>query len=226
MFNHIQHNFPQLIQENTESGRYYVGPEGDHYPSVTTVLSKYGEEGIKKWRARVGEKVANEISRKATTRGTKIHAIIEDYLNNKEVDLGSLMPNNKQMFIAMRKELDKINNIHCLETKMYSTVMKLAGTVDCIAEYDGVLSVIDFKTSKRLKKKDHIANYFMQGAAYSVMFEELTDLAYPIKQVVILIGVDDKDFAQVLKVNPIEYVAPLKHYIDLYKKGKENVLMG
>jgi genome maintenance exonuclease 1 len=223
MFNHIRHEFPKLIQENTESGRFYVGPEGDHYPSVTTVLSEYNKQGILEWRKKVGDKVADEISKKATTRGTRIHAIIEDYINNNDVNLGSLMPNDKQMFLAMKKELDKIDNVHCLESKMYSTVMKLAGTVDCIAEYDGVLSVIDFKTSRRLKKKNQIENYFMQGTAYSVMFEELTDQMYPIKQVVILIGVDDKDFAQVLKVNPMDYVRMLKEYIDLYRNSQQVV---
>ena len=147
--------------------------------------------------------------------------MIEKYLNNEEIDMMSLMPNVKGLFVNMRKELDKMNNIHCLESKLHSHILKLAGTVDCIAEYDGVMSVIDFKTSRRLKRKEDIANYFMQGTAYSVMFEELTNQAFPVQQIVILIGVDGKDFAQVLKVKPMEYAPMLKEYILRYRETME-----
>jgi genome maintenance exonuclease 1 len=218
MFNHIKHEFPTLIQENVDGVRYYLGENGEKYPSVTTVLSDYGKASIMEWRKRVGEEAANKISRTATTRGTSVHKFIEDYLNNEEIDVSSMMPNVKQVFFPMKTELEKINNIHCLETKLHSHILKIAGTVDCIAEYDGVMSVIDFKTSRRLKKREEIANYFMQGTAYSVMFEELTDQAYPIEQIVILIGVDGKSFAQVLKVKPMEYAPMLKEYILNYRK--------
>lgn len=218
MFNHIRHEFPSLLTENLDGTRYYVTPTGERYPSVTTILADYKKKEIMEWRERVGEKVANRVSRTATTRGKSVHKVIENYLNNEEVDYQSLMPNVKGLFVPMRKELDKMNNIHCLESKMHSHILKLAGTVDCIAEYDGVMSVIDFKTSRRLKRKDDIANYFMQGTAYSVMFEELTDQQYPIEQIVILIGVDGKDFAQVLKVKPMEYAPMLREYIQRYKQ--------
>jgi ATP-dependent exoDNAse (exonuclease V) beta subunit len=221
MFNHVSHEFPKLLQENTDGTRYYVTPNGERYPSVTTILADYKKKEILEWRERVGEKTANRISKAATTRGTSVHSVIEKYLNNEEIDMMSLMPNVKGLFVHMRKELDKMNNIHCLESKLHSHILKLAGTVDCIAEYDGVMSVIDFKTSKRLKRKEDIANYFMQGTAYSVMFEELTNQAFPIEQIVILIGVDGKDFAQVLKVKPMEYAPMLKEYILRYRQTME-----
>ena len=159
MFNHIKHDFPQLLQENLEGRRVYVTPNGERYASVTTVLSDYNKEGLQEWRAKVGEQKANEISRKATTRGSGVHKALELYLKNEDLSSLEMMPNVKSLFVRMKKELDeKVNNIHCLEDKLYSHELKLAGTVDCIAEYKGELAVIDFKTSIRLKKKEHIGN--------------------------------------------------------------------
>ena len=176
------------------------------------------------WRARVGEAKANEISRKATTRGTSVHKALEMYLKNEDISSLEMMPNVKSLFVRMKQELDgKVNNIHCLEDKLYSHELKLAGTVDCIAEHEGVLSVIDFKTSVRLKKKENIENYFMQGAAYATMFTELTSI--PIGQVIILIGVDTANFCQTLKIKGEElnnYRDKLQVYIDAYK-NKNNL---
>lgn len=217
MYNHIEHNFPKLIQENLDGKRLYVTPTGERYPSVTTVLSDYNKEGILEWRKRVGDAQADKVSKQATTRGTAVHAVIEKFLNNEEINHFDLMPNVKDLFVKMKPELKKLNNIHCLEEKLFSHELKLAGTVDCIAEHDGVLSVIDFKTSKRLKKKDDIGNYFMQGAAYSTMFTEMTGI--PIKQVVILIGVDSANFCQTLKVNPADHIDNLKFYVEKYHRG-------
>jgi hypothetical protein len=217
MFNHVSHNFPQLIQENVDGVRRYVTPTGEKYASVTTVLADYGKEGIMEWRKRVGEEKANKISRAATTRGTSVHSVIEKYLKNEDVSDVEMMPNVKSLFVRMKEELKKIDNIHCLEDRLYSHTLKLAGTVDCIAEHNGVLSVIDFKTSVRLKKKENIGNYFMQGAAYAQMFTEMTSL--PITQVIILIGVDTANFCQTLKISGEElnnYKNMLQTYIDAY----------
>ena len=217
MFNHVSHNFPQLIQENVDGVRRYVTPTGEKYASVTTVLADYGKEGIMEWRKRVGEEKANKISRAATTRGTSVHSVIEKYLKNEDVSDIEMMPNVKSLFVRMKEELKKIDNIHCLEDRLYSHTLKLAGTVDCIAEHNGVLSVIDFKTSVRLKKKENIGNYFMQGAAYAQMFTEMTSL--PITQVIILIGVDTANFCQTLKISGEElnnYKNMLQTYIDAY----------
>lgn len=218
MFNHVSHNFPQLLQENIDGVRRYVAPTGERYPSVTTVLADYGKEGIMEWRKKVGEEKANEISRKATTRGTSVHKALELYLKNEDISSLEMLPNVKSLFVRMKAELDgKVNNIHCLEDRLYSHTLKLAGTVDCIAEHNGVLSVIDFKTSVRLKKKENIGNYFMQCAAYAQMFTEMTSL--PITQVIVLIGVDTANFCQTLKIGEEElnnYKSMLQTYIDAY----------
>lgn len=214
MFNHIKHEFPKLLQENVDGTRLYVTPNGDKYPSVTTVLSDYKKKELAEWRARVGEEHANKVSRQATTRGTSVHKVIEMYLNNETIPAEELMPNVKSLFVRMKPELDKLNNIHCLEERLFSHKLRLAGTVDCIAEHNGVLSVIDFKTSVRPKKKENIANYFMQGAAYSTMFTEMTGI--PITQVLIMIGVDTANFCQTIKVNPDDYIDNLMEYIDRY----------
>ena len=220
MFNHISHNFPKLLTEDVDGKRLYLAPNGEHYPSVTTVLSDYNKKEIQEWRARVGEEQANKISRQATTRGTSVHKVIEKYLKNEDISKYEMLPNVKSLFFRMKEELDKkVNNIHCLEDKLYSHTLKLAGTVDCISEYNGELSVIDFKTSVRLKKKENIGNYFMQGAAYSTMFTEMTGL--PINKIVILIGVDTANFCQTLTVEGEElafHKAELQKYIDSYYK--------
>jgi genome maintenance exonuclease 1 len=225
MFNHIHHDFPKLLQENVDGTRCYVTPTGERYPSVTTVLSDYKKQELMEWRARVGEAKANEISRKATTRGTSVHKALELYLKNEAVPIREMLPNVKSLFFRMMKEIEeKVNNIHCLEDKLFSHELKLAGTVDCIAEHNGILSVIDFKTSIRLKKKEQIGNYFMQAAAYRTMFHEMTGLLA--KQVVILIGVDTANFCQTLVVKEDElelHKQELQKYIDAYN-SKNNLL--
>jgi hypothetical protein len=220
MFNHIHHDFPKLIQENLDGTRVYVTPTGEKYPSVTTVLSDHGKEAILEWRKKVGEEKANKISRQATTRGTGVHKAIETYLKNEDISQLEMMPNVKSLFYRMKKELDgKINNIHCLEEKLFSHELKLAGTVDCVAEHEGVLSVVDFKTSIRLKKKENIGGYFMQGVAYAKMFSEMTNLN--IDKIVILIGVDMADFCQTLVIKKADFAQHeemLHSYIDKYRK--------
>ena len=218
MFNHISHDFPQLLQENVDGVRRYVTPTGEKYASVTTVLSDYNKEGIMEWRKKVGEEKANQISRAATTRGTGVHKALEKYLKNEDISSLEMMPNVKSLFVRMKQEIDnKVNNIHCLEDRLFSHNLRLAGTVDCIAEHNGVLSVIDFKTSIRLKKKENIGNYFMQCAAYAQMFTEMTSI--PIEQVIVLIGVDTANFCQTLKIEGEElnnYKNKLQFYIDAY----------
>jgi hypothetical protein len=227
MFNHIHHNFPKLLQENLDGKRVYVTPTGEKYPSVTTVLSEYKKESLLEWKAKVGEEKAKEISRKATTRGTSVHKALERYLNNedwkgetREDQSEAMMPNVKSLFLKLKHEIDNtVNNIHCLEEKLFSHELKLAGTVDCVAEHKGVLSVIDFKTSIRLKKKEHIGNYFMQGVAYATMFTELTSL--PIHQIVILIGVDTANFCQTLIVKEDEFEYHKQELIKYIKAYQE-----
>lgn len=185
-FQHIAHDIPNLVRVDTENGRLYQTPSGRAYPSVTAVTGLLGKEDIIEWRKRVGEEQANRISTRAAKRGTAVHKLCESYLLNEAPEVSIF---DIESFNSLVPELDKINNIHCLETKLYSDYLQVAGTVDCIAEYEGKLSVIDFKTSGREKQRDEIHNYFMQTAAYAVMFEERTGI--PVSRLVILMSVDD-----------------------------------
>jgi genome maintenance exonuclease 1 len=213
-FSHVPVNLPKLLREEVDGVRCYATPDGKRYPSVTTVLSDYNAESIQAWRKRVGDKAADRISKAATDRGTAVHKLVEDYLNNKTPDLSDCMPNSRAIFGRMKKELNKLNNIHCLEKSLFSHELRLAGTVDCIAEYDGKLSVIDFKTSTRLKKKTDIRNYFMQAAAYATMYEEMTGNA--IDNLIILIGVETSTFPQVMKDTRSNYTIDLNMQIESY----------
>lgn len=184
----VNHNFEPLKRVDSPNGRVYQTPSGKAYPSVTSVTGLLGKDAILAWRKRVGEEEANKISARASSRGTKIHSLCEDYLNGKDpqADMFDL-----PMFKSLTPHLDMIDNIHALESKLYSDYLEVAGTVDCIAEYDGKFSVIDFKTSKRIKSKDDIPGYFIQCSAYAVAFEERTGI--PVSNIVIIMGVDDED---------------------------------
>ena len=176
-------DYKDLDATTGESGRKYACPNGKSYPSVTTVLSILSEDGIREWRQRVGEEEANKISHRASTRGTAVHAIIEDYINNVEDYQKKYMPNIVDNFKSVQGVLDsRIGRVYAQEAPLYSDHLGLAGRVDCIAEFDGKLSIIDFKTSRKLKKKEWIEGYFIQESAYAIMWEERTEM--PITQLV------------------------------------------
>ena len=218
MFNHVEHGvvLPKLTRETTTTGRKYFTPEGNAYPSITTVLGVLNKEGILAWRQRVGEAEANRISQQAATRGTAVHKLAEDYLDNKEDWNKGAMPSNLQSFNDLKSILDKrLNNVWFQEEFLYSDKLKCAGQVDCIAEFDGQLSIVDFKTSRKPKKEEWITNYFIQASFYAAAFYERTSI--PIKQGVILITVDGSE-PQVFKVNTYDY---LEHFIAVRKKYKE-----
>ena len=180
--------YDDLVADTRETGRVYVAPDGSRYPSVTTVLGILSEDSIREWRQRVGEEEANKVSHRASNRGTAVHSIIEKYLRNE--DTSDNLPHIKQSLANLRPILDKsIGKIFGLETALYSRHLGMAGRCDCIAEWNGVPSIIDFKTSKRVKKKENIASYFAQASAYAIMFEERTGLAIP--NTVIVMDVDD-----------------------------------
>lgn len=185
----IHHDLPKLYRETNPDGtRLYKTPSGVSYPSVTTITGLHTKQAIYEWRKRVGEEEANRVSSRASSRGTRIHQLCEDYLRGElnEPDIF-----HKEMFDSIRPILDRIDNIHCLEDQLYSDYLQVAGTVDCIAEYEGTLSIIDFKTSSRLKSRDDIQNYFMQTAAYAVAFEELSHI--PVSRLVIIMAVEDEN---------------------------------
>jgi genome maintenance exonuclease 1 len=189
MFNHIECELPKLNRVTNEDGtRVYQTPTGNKYPSVTTVTGLLKKQSIMAWRKRVGEEEANRISSTAARRGTRIHSLAEKYLLNETVNPDMF---DIEMWNKFKPILHNINNIYALEQSLFSDHLEVAGTVDCIAEYNGKMSVIDFKTSKRIKERDNIHDYFMQCSAYAVAFEEMTKI--PVPQIVILIAVDEED---------------------------------
>ena len=177
--------------------RFYVTPDGNAYPSITTILSLQDKPGLKKWREDVGEKEAKRISRESMRIGTAVHQMCEFYLCNYIVKLDKEEQVIRSTFNRMRFLLGNINNIVGSEIALYSDVLRVAGTADCIAEYNGVPSIIDFKTSRKPKKEVWIDDYYMQTFAYKLMFEEMTGIE--IKQVVILIACVDQFDVQVFK---------------------------
>lgn len=215
-FKHLNlHNFPNLKAKTTEQGRRYF-VEGNAYPSVTTVIGEKKKDSILKWRRKVGEEEANAISKRASTRGNKCHKLAEDYLSNKPLDRYRDDVLSLGMFHQIRPYIDKINNIHALEESLYSHTLKLAGRVDCIAEYDNELAIIDFKTSTKYKREEWIQDYFSQETAYAIMFQELTGLK--VKQLVTIIATEQGTPQIFVKDNILEFVPILKEYIDYYKE--------
>ena len=215
-FKHLNiHNFPNLKAKTTEQGRRYF-VEGNAYPSVTTVIGEKKKDTILQWRRRVGEEEANAISKRASTRGNKCHKLAEDYLSNKSLDRYRDDVLLLGMFHQIRPYIDKINNIHALEESLYSHTLKLAGRVDCIAEYDNELAIIDFKTSTKYKREEWIQDYFSQETAYAIMFQELTGLK--VKQLVTIIATEQGTPQIFVKDNILEFVPKLKEYIDYYKE--------
>jgi len=194
-FTHKVVKLPNLVTTTLNKKRFYNTPEGNLYPSITTVLSIRKKEGLVEWRKRVGDDVANYISGNAVRRGIKIHEMCEDYLNNMYEDaLFETYEKEHFLYWCLFKQLRDqalcdIDNIYVQEVGLYSDKYKVAGRVDCIAEFNGVLSVIDFKTSTKERTDGWNENYYIQGAAYAEMFEERTEIK--VNQIVILVVTED-----------------------------------
>jgi genome maintenance exonuclease 1 len=200
----------------TDSGRVYSTPSGKNYPSVTTILSSYGKKALFEWRERVGAEEANRIASKASRRGTALHTVCEKYLLNEmtSMKLASMLPTTKELFYKIKPHIDtSIGKVYALEQALYSDALGIAGRVDCIAEWNGKISIIDFKSSSKQKNKNNIGNYFMQCTAYAEMFGELT--GQTIEQIVVLIGTEEGP-GQVFVEEKNNYIEPLKKYIDLH----------
>ena len=181
-------DYQELKTKNIDGKRHYVTPNGN-YPSVTTVTSLAIKDGIKAWRERVGEQEANKISNQAARRGTKVHKICEDYLNNIDIDYSEIEPINHFLFKQIKPILDiRLDEVYGLEVPLYSDFLRVAGRVDLVGKWDGKASIIDFKTASKRKRRDWITNYFMQESAYAVMFEEMFDI--PVSQIVTIIAVE------------------------------------
>ena len=176
--------------ENHTGRRHYVTPEGELYPSITTILGELSKAAIQAWRERVGEEEANKISTKASRRGTSLHSLCESYIKNEDEYLDGQTPNVIELFKTIEPFLERVDNVHGVELALYSDHFGIAGRTDLIAEFDGMLSVIDYKTSNKTKKKEWCESYFAQGAFYGVAYEELTNI--PVPQVVIIMAVENE----------------------------------
>ena len=219
VFKHLE-GYESISLPVTEinGSRYYTTPEGKNYPSVTTVTGLLSRVGIKKWRDWVGEEQANKISRQAMGRGSRYHKLQEDFLNNEltEERLKEITPLDLMMFNQTKEITSRLGNIYMLEGSMYSDEIEMAGRVDCIAEFAGKVSVIDFKTSTKRKVPSKIKGYFMQETAYAKMFEEQHNI--PIEQIVTIISVEETGKSQLFIEDPNHWVAPLKKLRAQYRK--------
>jgi genome maintenance exonuclease 1 len=218
MFNHLKgYESVTLPTETIDGKRYYVTPEGNKYPSVTTVTGLLNAKWIAQWRKNVGEEKANQISRQAAGRGSRYHYLQEDFINNLDITekLAQATPLDLMMFNQTRELTEKIGDIYMLEGSMYSDDLCMAGRVDCIAEFAGKVSVIDFKTSTKAKSASKIKNYFMQETAYAKMFEERYQV--PIERIVTIVSVEETGQAQLFVENPNNWVDQLLSLRSQYK---------
>lgn len=215
MFTHINKIEPvDLKVIEGPKGRFYVTPNGDKYPSITTLLSAAEKPWLAEWRNSLGEKKANKEMKRAADRGTAVHLMIERYLNNEDNPTEGQRNEHISEFNSVRLKLKKINNILLQEAALYSDTLKVAGRVDCIAEYDGILSVIDFKTSTNDKNESMIQDYFLQTTAYSIMLEEMYGIQA--NQVVIIMSTERGIVPLVFKKPIDDYIQPLCERVHQY----------
>lgn len=220
-FKHVPVELTEMDAVTTDEGRKYHTPEGIDLPSITTVLSILSRDSIAKWRKRVGEVEANKISTRAANRGTAVHTICEKYLDNDPDYLDGVMPNNIQTFQTMKPIMnDMIGTIYAQEAPLYSTHLGVAGRVDCVAEFNGKISIIDFKTSRKFKKRDWCHSYFMQECAYAIMWEERTGI--PITQLITFIAVDNSS-PLIYVEHRDDWVNPLRDVIKQYEEENTSV---
>lgn len=218
-FNHIEINLPKLERETINGVRYYKIPgqnELRKFVSVTSVTSHYNKEKFVSWRKKVGEEEANRITKASTNRGTAMHSLIENYLLNEP--LPEFTPLPKFLFDVAKSELDKIDNIIAIESSLCSEYFKIAGTVDTIADYDGKLSVIDYKSSEKPKPKEWIQNYFVQAAAYAFMLKELT--GKEVTQLVIIMACENGEVVTYIETDIEKYIRLLVQYVKKFTQDK------
>lgn len=209
MFNHVEIEVPRLSRKTIDGVRYYDTPSGKKLVSITSVISHYNREIFVNWRKRVGDEEANKVTKQSTSRGTDTHTLIEHYLKNE--DLPTVQPLSDMLFKIAKGDLKNIDNIHGLETPLYSEYLGIAGTVDCIAEYNNELAIIDFKTSKKPKKREWIEGYFVQCAAYACMLYELTGLT--VKKFVIIMTCENGECEVYEEYDKAKYIKLLTKYI-------------
>ena len=224
-YTHKPTKLTELTTQTVNFKRFYATPDGKLYPSITTVLSTRNKKGLFEWRKRVGDEVANYVARTSAARGTAVHHMCEDYLNNFPVDWPDKWKEHEKKFLPFclfkqleNKVLQKIDNIRSQECALFSNKYRVAGRVDCIAEYDGKLSIIDFKTSTKERNDEWNENYYIQASAYAEMFEEQTGT--PIEQIVILVVTEDGVVQEFVK-EKYDYIHLLVESIDNFTKDWE-----
>jgi genome maintenance exonuclease 1 len=221
MFTHVDLNLPHLERETIDGVRYYKVPDEDQLlklVSITSVTSHINREIFNNWRKKIGEDEAQKITKAATSRGTDMHSLVENYLDNK--DLPSVAPIADFLFKISKTDLKRINNIYALEGSLYSKQLGIAGTVDCIAEYDGELAIIDFKTSKKPKPREWIEHYFVQCMAYGCMLYELTGIS--VKKLVIIMACENGECVVYEERDKSKYIKLLSKYIREFVRDKLN----
>jgi genome maintenance exonuclease 1 len=219
MFNHIDVNLPKLERENIDGVRYYKVPDEEkllRLVSITSVTSHKNRQFFANWRKKVGEEKADKITRQATSRGTDMHTLVEHLLKNE--DLPDVQPLSQFLFKIAKPDLNRINNVYALEGSLYSKVLGIAGTVDCIGEFDGELAIIDFKTSKKPKPRAWIEHYFVQCVAYACMFYELTGI--PVKKLVIIMACENGECVIYEERDKSKYIKLLTEYIREFVRDK------
>ena len=216
MFNHVVMGIPELKRVTIDGVRYYDVPDGNKLVSITSVISWINREIFIGWRKRVGTQEADKITKASTSRGTDFHILAEHYLKNEE--LPSVQPLSEYLFKQAKPQLSLIDDIVALETSLYSQKLGVAGTVDCIAQYDGELSVIDFKTSKKPKPREWIDHYFVQCAAYACMFYEMTGQI--VKKFVIIMSCEDGECVVYEEYDKGKYIKLLSDYIRDFVESK------
>lgn len=211
---------PTSVQ-NGPQGRFYLTPEGNKYPSITTVLNSIPKEALEKWRLRVGEHEAERISKRARVRGDHLHGILEDYIKGKPIDKLSYNLNVQNLFSSVKIVLDNnLTEVHLQETPIYSDILKCAGRLDLLGIFDGKLSLIDFKGSSKSKKKEWIENYFIQISFYAFAYQEQTGI--PVKQGVVIVACEE-DIPQIFRFDPWKYWKHLKKEIKHYHERSKGL---
>lgn len=220
-FTHKPVDLPKLDRETIDGVRYYKVPESGgelvKLVSITSVTSHYKKDFFQKWRNKVGAEEADRITKRATSRGTDMHTLTEYYLNNDELPEVKV-PISKILFNTAKPALNKIDNILAQEASMYSLKLGIAGTVDCIAEYEGELAIIDFKTSKAVKPVEWIEGYFVQASAYACMLYELTGIKA--KKLIIIMACEDGDLKVYEERDVFKWVKKLDQYIRKFVNDK------
>ena len=219
VFDHVELDLQPLEREHIDGVRYYKIPDEDELVkmvSITSVTSHFNKEIFVKWRKKVGNEEADRITKAATGRGTDMHTLTEHYLKNE--NLPEVRPISDFLFKIAKGKLNKINNIHALEGPLYSKELGIAGTVDCIAEYDGELAIIDFKTSKKPKPRDWIEHYFVQCIAYGFMLYEMTGIS--IKKLVIIMACENGECVVYEERDKAKYIRLLTKYINKFVKDR------